>query len=281
MLKNSNYMKNLKTPSGSINYKNASMYLIAIAMGIIILYYVISTVRNQYNQTAMSEPWLVENTKDASNQLLVPGKKIPRSTDGQYGIEYTYAFWLYIDEWDNNSRFVVENPDGNRVSLSHILHKGDSIANPNQSPGIWLQQVDNDLRLVAKMNTFHKVDGCTGESCYLETCSIGNIPMNKWVHVTLSVINKNVDLYVNGYLKKRCLLNGVPRQNDGPVYINAFGGFKGFLSRVRYFNYSLPVWKIEQIMKQGPSKYQSPDLSSTVPPYLSYGWWEQKYGLPK
>ena len=129
----------------------------------------------------------------------------------------------------------------------------------------------NTNTLVVIMNTYNVIN---------EEIMIPDIPMNKWVHITLSVINKNVDIYVNGYLKKRCLLNGVPRQNDGAVYINSFGGFKGFLSRVRYFNYALPVWKIEQIMKQGPSNYQSPDLTEAVPPYLSYGWWEQKYGMP-
>ena len=279
MLSNSS-LKPIRNLDGSTNWGSVLMYGIAIAVLVVILYFVVSTIRNQYTQTVTGEPWLVETTKTGSDQLVVPGKVIPRSVDSQYGIEYTYSFWMYIDEWDNNSRYVVTNPDGSKVSLAHILHKGDSIANPNQGPGIWLKQVGNDLRLVAKINTFNKVPECKGEACYLETCSIGNIPMNKWVHITLSVINKNVDLYVNGYLKKRCLLNGVPRQNDGAVYINAFGGFKGFLSRVRYFNYSLPVWKIEQIIKQGPSNYQSPDLTESVPPYLSSGWWEQKYGLP-
>jgi hypothetical protein len=280
MANTSQYTKALKNPDGSINWVSTLMFLIALGVLVAILYFVFKTIKDQYSNTVSGEPWLVETTKSASSQQIVPGSGIPRSNDGQFGIEFSYSLWMYIDEWSDDSRFKTIDENGNQVQLSHVLHKGDSLANPNQTPGIWLQRFDNDLRVVVKMNTFNTFEGCKGESCYLEKCSIGNIPLNKWVHLTLSVINRNVDLYINGYLKKRCLLKGLPRQNDGDVYLNAFGGFRGFLSRVRYFNYALPVWKIEQIMKQGPSPYTGPDLSSTVPPYLAYNWWEQKFGIP-
>ena len=95
MLKNSNYMKNVKKPSG-MDYKKTGMYLIAIAMAVIIIYFVVSTIRNQYNKTVMGEPWLVENTKDASDQLLVPGKVIPRQvTDSMvWNIHMLFGYTL-------------------------------------------------------------------------------------------------------------------------------------------------------------------------------------------
>ena len=34
--------------------------------------------------------------------------------------------------------------------------------------------------------------------------------MNKWFHITIVLMNKYVDIYVNGILKKRCKLNGIP-----------------------------------------------------------------------
>jgi len=281
MTNTNKYTRAIRNPDGSTNWAALLMFLIVLAVLVAILYFFIKTIREQYNNTIAGEPWLVENTKSASSQTIVSGKNIPRSIDRQYGIEFSYSVWVYIDEWSDDSRFITTDKDGKKVQLSHILHKGDSIANPNQCPGLWLQRVGNDLRVVVKLNTFNLYKGCKGEACYLETCHIGNMPLNKWFHLTLVVINKNLDLYVNGFLKKRCLLRGLPRQNDGDVYINSFGGFRGFLSRVRYFNYALPIWKIEQIMKQGPSQYFGPDLSQVVPPYLSYNWWEQRFGIPR
>lgn len=274
---NTNYRKMMRNPDGSINWISLLVFFLVIAVLSVILYFVVTNIRQQYTSTIAGEPWLVETTKSASSQLLVSGENIPRSNDGQYGIEFSYSLWIYIDGWSDESR--INDSDGHPIH--HILHKGDVNANPNQCPGIWLKRVGNDLRLITKLNTFNKYDKCKGEACYIERCNIGNIPLNKWFHLSLVVINKNLDLYINGFLKKRCLLRGLPRQNDGDVYINAFGGFKGFLSRVRYFNYSLPIWKIEQIMKQGPSQYFGPDLTQSVPPYLAYNWWEQKFGIPK
>jgi hypothetical protein len=277
MVNTTNYTKAVRNPDGSMNWMSLVMFLVVIAVLVAILYFVIKNVREQYSTTLAGEPWLVETTKSASSQLVVSGKNIPRANDRQYGIEFSYSVWVFVDGWSDESRF--KDTDGKPIN--HVLHKGDSLANPNQCPGIWLKRVGNDLRLVTKMNTFNTYDGCQGEACYMERCQIGNIPLNKWFHLTLVVINKNLDLYINGFLKKRCLLRGLPRQNDGDIYINAYGGFKGFLSRVRYFNYALPIWKIEQIMKQGPSQYFGPDLTEAVPPYLSYNWWEQKFGIPR
>jgi hypothetical protein len=271
----SQYTKAIKNPDGSINWISLILFVIALSVFVAISYFVRKTILRQYQNTVQGEPWLVETTKSASSQQIFPGKSIPRSNDGKFGIEFSYSVWIYVDEWSDESRIKDETGQ-----INHILHKGDELANPNQAPGIWLQRVKNDLRIVVKMNTFSTYTGCQGEACYLERCDIGNIPLNKWVHLTLVTINKNIDLYINGFLKKRCLLKGLPRQNDGDVYINSFGGFRGFLSRVRYFNYALPIWKIEQIMRQGPSTYVGPDISKAVPPYLAYNWWDQKFGIP-
>ncbi len=281
MVNTTKYTKAVKNPDGSIKWASLSMFIIAFGVLLAILYFVYNTVITQYDTVQEGEPWLVETTKDASTQQIFPGKNIPRSNDGQFGIEFSYALWVYIDKWTGETRYSTIDENGNRVRLSHVLHKGDSLANPNQAPGIWLQQVKNDLRFVVKTNTFHTYDGCEGESCYLEKCHIGNIPVNKWVHLTVVAINRNIDLYINGFLKKRCLLKGVIRQNEGDVYMNSFGGFKGFMSKVRYFNYALPIWKIEQIVKQGPSEYIGPDISQNVPPYLAYNWWARKFGIPR
>lgn len=280
-MSNKSQYPSITNTDGSVNWVSILLLSIAGIMFVAISYFVLKTVYSQYNNTVQSEPWLVETSKSASVQSIFPGKNIPLSNDGKFGIEFSYSLWMYIDEWEDNSTFKDNHNDNDKKGmLKHILHKGDNIANPNQAPGLWLKRVNNDLRIVVKMNTFNTYDKCEEENCYMERCEIGNIPLNKWIHITLVTINKNVDLYVNGFLKKRCLLQGLPRQNNGDVYLNAFNGFRGFLSRVRYFNYALPIWKIEQIMHQGPSNYVGPDISKAVPPYFAYNWWAQKFGIP-
>ena len=153
-------MATMRKPDGSINWTSFTMFLIAIFVLISIVFLVSSTIYSQYKKTVQSEPWLVETTKNTTSQQIVPGKNILRSQDGRYGVEFSYSMWIYLDNWEDNSKYFIEDKEGRRISLSHILHKGDPLANPNQAPGFWLQRVKNDLRFVCKMNTFNTYDGC-------------------------------------------------------------------------------------------------------------------------
>ena len=284
----------LKNSSGKVKSANAFLAVIAFVMLCMIMYFIVTTIVKGYKDTNNGEPVLVEYTKDATNPIIIPSKVIQQSVDQKYGIEFSYSGWLYIGGTESMSRFTI---DSNNVacingigdtqctgdSLYHVLHKGDMNAIPNQCPGIWLQEKENQLYLVVKLNTYKENSNCTSESenCYLEEYNIGNIPIKKWFHVSVVVINNKLDVYINGYLKNRFILQGIPRQNVGHLYINQFGGFKGFVSRVQYFNYALPIWKIDQLVKRGPSKNFGPTIAEAVPPYLSFNWWTRKFALPK
>ena len=230
--------------------------IIGISVIIAVLYYVYAVVVGGYDSTMKNEPWLLRGTKSANEMVVVPGNRLPLSSDGQYGIEFSYSFWIFTNQWSNHSTFK----DGNQ----HILHRGSTNADPLQAPGIWLAKNTNSL--IVNMNTFARIT---------ESCQIDNLPANKWVHVVVVLMNRYLDIYINGDLKKRCLLEGLPRQNPGNVYLNAFGGFQGYMSNARYFNYALPLWKIDQLLAQGPS--DMPVLSDGErPPYLANDWWMTK-----
>ena len=92
------------------------------------------------------------------------------------------------------------------------------------------------------------------------------------MHLTIAVQEKNLDIYINGYLRKRYQLEGIPRQNYGDVYINNFGGYSGFLSNFRYFNYYISPSELEDIINSGPSSAPCVETGE-LPPYLSSDWW--------
>jgi hypothetical protein len=108
----------------------------------------------------------------------------------------------------------------------------------------------------------------------LEFVDIDNIPIRKWVHMTVILNNQNLDIYINGYLKERKSLESVPKQNDDDFWINMFGGFEGFVSNIQYFSYSVDFETINSIITTGPSKSNCIDTKE-VPPYLNDNWWYQ------
>lgn len=237
-------------------YPMQAAIAVVVIFSVIAIYYAYVLMKD-YNTTVSGEPWIVEGNKSAERQWTVPGKLIKPSVDRPHGIEFTYAFWMYINNWGVKDK-----------EWKHVFHKGNSTGVPLQSPGVWLYP--NVNKMAINMNTYESVK---------ETCEIGNIPIHKWLHVTISVMDKNVDVYINGRLKKRCKLKGVPKINIGNLYINNWGGFDGYMSRFKYFNEAIPYWKIEKMVNDGPAKTECIDTGE-VPPYLSNRWW-MNTGFPE
>jgi hypothetical protein len=109
----------------------------------------------------------------------------------------------------------------------------------------------------------------------VETSDIGNIPLNMWVNIIIVLIGNSVDVYVNGNLKKRTKLKGVPKLNYGDLYITNWLGFDGYMSRFRYYNYAIQSFQIDQIFGFGASTRvsQTNTSLSQKSPTLSSNYW--------
>ena len=206
-----------------------------------------------------SSPWLVKDTKNAMKRMIIeqdPTKDdsitLKRSQNELGGLEFSYSMWIFIDNWEYKYG-----------SWKHILHQGSESSWPNRAPGIYLHPKKNSIRV--HMNTFKNV---------AEYADIDNIPLNKWFHLAVGVRQRNMDLFINGNLVKRQSLKGIPKQNYGNVFINAWRGFSGYLSRVKYNDYYLSFSELDNMQKLGPSsKMPESSSSSNAPPYLSQNWW--------
>ena len=236
-----------------------SMVIIVIVAIIIVIFVIESAIKlyTKYRKYSTGQPWILKGTKSAKRRMLVlqdpsayGSTQLLRSDDQQTGIEFTYAYWMYIDDWSYKYG-----------TWKHILHKGSADSWPNRCPGIWLHPTQNKMRVY--INTYNTV---------AEHIDIDNIPINKWVHVIVTVRQQNTDIYINGNIRKSVLLSSLPKQNNGDLYINNYRGFSGFLSNIKYYNYTIPYSEVEALVKAGPSKMPCVD-SGELPPYLSANWW--------
>jgi len=239
---------NFATSTSWVNMTITILLIIVILLVIAFLFVRLGYSVSNYNNDA---PFIVEDTIQGTNARSFPGSQLLRSYDKKFGLEFSYTFWLYIDE----------NTFNNSGKWHHIFHKGNSGAVPLQAPGVWIYPSENKLAI--NMNTENQVKA---------SCDIGNIPLNKWVCICIVVIGQNMDVYINAKLKKRCNLGGIPKQNYGDLYMGKWGGFNGFLSRFRYYSYAVPFYSIEKIYQDGPSDAPCTDTGQK-PPYLSPQYW--------
>ena len=214
-----------------------------------------------------NSPYLIKGMLPGNSNVVISQDPtvqgaIPLSrSDNQTGIEFSWSVWLNITDVNSTSTLY-----------KHIFHKGEQnmdvdtgLNTPNNAPGLYISPQTNELVVV--MNTFTVIN---------EEVKIPNIPMNKWVHVVIRVINNALDVYINGALAKRHILTSVPKQNYGNVYVASNGGFSGNLSDLRYFNYALHPGDIVYITNQGPNLKANSASSNILynnPPYLSFQWY--------
>ena len=230
--------------------------LLAIIVLYLVYFYGMKLIRSASNYSKGS-PYIVDGTKDARRRLVIsqdpnkPGSiNLPRSLNEQGGIEFSYSSWLFIDNYNYKLG-----------QWKHVFHKGNETSWPLRAPGVWLHPDKNALRVY--MNSYNEI------SEYLD---VENIPINKWFCLIIIVKGQNLDCYVNGNLKKSLKLTGIPKQNYGDIFINAFGGFSGYLSRLRYYDYALNYSELDGILKIGPNMMPCAD-SGERPPYLTPNWW--------
>ena len=240
------------------------------------------------NRLSMNRTVLLPHTYSTENTTItIPQnpnttgtKVVPLSSDERTGVEFTYVFYLQV----NPSTFTQE------YGLLHIFHKGYSSQFPLLAPGVYMRSDTNTLRVY--MNTYKTWNN------YVE---VDNIPVSKWVHVTIVCNNNSLEIFINGNLKKKLSFDGyppyqnyqdivcfsqkiinmtsnasVPSLDEGGFVVK--GAMKGLISNLTYYSYALCYAEIQTIMAEGPSSKMDSALDlANVPPYLDDKWWTQGY----
>jgi hypothetical protein len=225
--------------------------VVVVILGTVLLMATLNSFISKLIDNFTSTKNILSGTRTAKRRDTVSGKDIKRSSDKDGGLEFSYSFWFYVDDWT----YKVGK-------WKHLFHKGGITHGPDspentviKCPGAWLDRDQNILHLY--FNTFEDTN---------ENFEIPNIPLSKWVNCILTVQGRNVDTYLNGEFIKRSVLTSLPRQNYGDITITQSRGFSGYVSRFKYFNYSVSYSEIEDIVRFGPARTPCADTGE-VPPY--------------
>lgn len=234
-------------------------FLLLMNLGISLIAYFTSPSKN---------PYLIKGMMDGNNPRVIPQDPtnpdaipILRSNNETTGAEFTWSTWLYLNDLGNDAKkyqHIFNKGDGNFSSI-------DNLTNINNAPGMYIHPATNGLHIV--IDTVNPEDTNT-------VVDISNVPIRKWVNVILRLKNSVFDVYVNGVISNRLLLQNVVKQNYNDVYVCQNGGFNGKLSNLRYYGYALNVFEINSIVYGGPNLTVSDKiLNQSNFNYLSNLWY--------
>jgi hypothetical protein len=184
-----------------------------------------------WNMFGTSSGNLLSNLHDATTTTSIPASSAPLSSEnqGNYGVQW----WMFVKDWNygyGKDKSVIYRPDA----------ANSSIANPN----VTLHPTDNTLRV--SVSIFPSSDGGSGKTepapaghsgstDDVFVCEVPNIPLQSWFSVSMTVFERNLDVYIDGKLVKSCFLPGVPKPAVGDIQISKDGGFSGYVCNFNHY----------------------------------------------
>lgn len=266
------------------------VFLILVLIGFMILMYLGIAIIKYFTSTSTNNLYVVNGLNDGSNYKVVPqdprnsqSVTITRSNNQNSGIEFTWSIWLKTSGANNNktpySHIFSKGGNGtfNRNGIMQINNapgvyftNGDAISNNSTAPG-YKGPTQTNVAIfmnVASTTPTNEITSLT------ESLVVNGVPIGTWFNMVIRLENKVMDVYINGTLTKRHIFTNVPIQNYDDVYVCANGGFSGTMSDLRYFNRSLNVFEINNIVSAGP-KLTYVGGNKDAASQMSYVWYNK------
>ena len=209
----------------------------------------------------MVDPNTLQNLQDGKTSSTIEATSLATNGSNVASSNFAYSSWFYVNDW--NYRYGEPKVIFGRMGASSGTEEGSipGVSGLDPCPAVVLGAVENNIMVALGCYPGAEVQPTTeGGKTVVHTCSVANIPIQKWVNLIISVYGRTMDLYIDGKLVRTCLLPGVASVNNAAnIYVTPKGGFDGWTSKFQYYPNSLnpqDVWNI-YIQGYGGSMFAS------------------------
>ena len=186
------------------------------------------------------------NTKiihDGKEEKTYKKEDLPNSTSNNCA----YSLWFFINDFS----------DGYGYKKGIMYH---SDGTPTGGVTVTLGENSNDLDVIVKTIS------SSSSSSSSKTCTIRNIPIQKWIHLVVSIHGRVIDLYLNGKLVRSCLSADVPNigglSNNQDVIVaptinksdgssGTITGFSGYHAKFEYYPEAIDPQTVYYLYRSG------------------------------
>ena len=207
------------------------------------------------------------------------------ATDGTSApaTNFTYSHWFYINDWNYRyghkkvlfGRMASKAPGGGMASTdasgnpsncaqaaagmnaaSNVMGSG-SIENIKQlepCPAVILGAIESNISisLACHGSPDAQIQSGSSQNTNVHTCTVSNIPIQRWVNLIVSVYGRSMDVYIDGKLVRTCLLPGIAAvKNNANIFVTPMGGFDGWTAKLQYWPNSFNPQQAWNVYTQG------------------------------
>jgi hypothetical protein len=255
-LKNSNIVTNASSKSNGMQIFKIFMIVIIMIIIIGITFWIIVKMKKGNK----SESKLLKESYVSLDEKVDPidSSRMPVPAEGN---EYTFNFWVYLsDNYASSAQHKIVMYRGEKEDESNIMR-----FRPSSTPIVVMDKTNNIMRVAvatSKVTSSMTLDeifspGNSNDKKYL-TGMVTRFPLQKWVNITIMVIDNNLRIYVDSDIHSvysTSEINGSPsiKISSGNIQVgHQSNGVKGHFSNLRYFNHSVSQEKLKAIYYAAP-----------------------------
>ena len=210
-------------PASVSSMSTTSSVMLGLFVGVLVIIVVIAAMRATAPKASIDQAPVPIAAKTGGT---IPATGIPLNPGSDYGLQ----FWMFVQDWDY--KFGQEK---------EVLMRTDSKDKTIVSPRITLHPTDNTLNVYlttyasgSTATSPPQAGAANGASANgtMFVCAVENIPLQTWFSVSVTVFQRNMDVFINGNLVKSAVIPAVPRSATGNLLVGANGGFSGYVCNV-------------------------------------------------
>jgi hypothetical protein len=230
------------------------MSALGIVITIVVIVFILMLLRYIF-----LDPYTLQNTQSGQTASTIPASSLATNNSNTPSSNFAYSVWFYINNW--NYRYgepkVIFGRMGSPSKSGATSISGVNGLDP--CPAVVLGAIENNVSV--SLGCYPGIDqepDVSGGNTVVHTCTVANVPIQRWVNLTVSVYGRTMDLYIDGKLVRTCLLPGVASiNNNSNVHVTPNGGFDGWTAKLQYYPDSLNPQQAWNIYSKGYSNFSS------------------------
>jgi len=212
-------------------------------------------------------------TVGGSNLLTIDGAKQYNAASGSAvpyiypGGEYTVSTWIYVTKWDNNKNKPFLTLSGNGTGVGTFMTLLLFLGKSTNKLGVRVSNGDA-LNQGLQLNATEYAAMLNGTGNYRdEVYNVGGdieeVNLQRWVNITVVMMGKTLDVYIDGKLSRSTVLpssftaNNPEAITNNPPQTLTLGdknSFRGYLGMTRAANYAYTPDRVYANYQHGPFK---------------------------
>ena len=254
-----------------VTQNSSILSTVAFIVVIVAILYVVYTYLYPADDPTYTQ--FLQGEADARSPITLDKTKVPAIYTGG---DFTLSFWIYVDDWNYKASFYkflfaispailgttsisplvgFLTPLKNSLMVRASTVKGSELPTPGAAPPTSVASTAPDVNTESNLQALlnQQTSMMMSESTVEAPCDIKEVPLQRWVCVTIVSSGRVLDVYMDGKLARSCVLDNVLQVPRGQLVLR-LGNFGGRYSSVQMWSAQLTPDVIYGIYQMGPTQ---------------------------